>query len=94
MGKGRHEPFYVGVVIPLFQYSTIPLFPSTVPFHHSIPPNKDTPYRDGIADQTRTLYAIVGIVPSADFWMGRSFPSPATKNGAFGDDCWVMLEGG
>ena len=22
--------------------------------------------------------------------MGRPFPSPATKNGAFGDDCWVI----
>ena len=51
-------------------------------------------YRGGIADQMRTLYAIVGIAPSADFWMGRPFPSLATKNGAFGDDCWVMLEGG
>ena len=51
-------------------------------------------YRGGIADQTRTLYTIVGIAPSADFWMGRPFPPPATKNGAFGDDCWVMLEGG
>ena len=47
-------------------------------------------YRGGIADQTRTLYAIVGINPSADFWIGRPFPSPVTKNGVFGDDCWVV----
>ena len=47
-------------------------------------------YRGGIADQTRTSYAIVGINPSADFWIGRPFPSPVTKNGVFGDDCWVV----
>ena len=47
-----------------------------------------------MGDQTRTLYAIVGIAPSADFLIGRPFPSPATKKGAFGDDCWVMLGGG
>ena len=41
-------------------------------------------YHGGIADQTRIFYAIVGIAPSADFWMGRPFLSPATKNGAFG----------
>ena len=45
-------------------------------------------YRGGIADQTRTSYAIVGIAPSADSWMGRPFLSPATKNGAFGK--WLL----
>ena len=50
-------------------------------------------YHGGRVNQTRTLYAIVGIAPPAEFWMGRPFPSPATKKGTFGDDCWVMLQG-
>ena len=44
----------------------------------------------GIGDQTRTLHSIVGIAPSADFWMGQPFPSPAMRNGTFGDGCWIM----
>ena len=51
-------------------------------------------YHGGIANQMRTLYATVRIAPSVHFWIGRPFPSPATKNGVFGDDCWVTLEGG
>ena len=46
----------------------------------------------GIGHQTRILHTmIVGIAPSADFWIGRPFLSPATKNGAYGDNCWVMF---
>ena len=51
-------------------------------------------YHGGIAIQMRPLYAVVGIAPSENFWMGRPLQSPVTKNGAFVDDCWVMLEGG
>ena len=36
IGKGRHALRYVGVVVPLFQYSTIPLY-SIPPFHSTIP---------------------------------------------------------